>query len=134
MLVFSVYLLFELNVVNYRPVLMDGILEASYLSSTTMLILCVMPTAVMQFQRLILNKRVRTVVNTFCGIYAGFMVAGRILSGVHWFTDILGGMLLSAALVILYYAVIQLADSKASQSGRDKKEAEHPREVQAELT
>ena len=133
-LVFSVYLFFELYVVNYRPVLIDGILEASYPSSTTMLILCVMPTAVMQFQRLILNKRVRTVVNTFCGIYAGFMVAGRILSGVHWFTDILGGMLLRAALVMLYYAVIQLADGKVRQSGRDKKEAERPQEVQTELT
>lgn len=44
-LVFLAYLFFEFFVVNYRPVLIEGVLEASYPSSTTMLMMCIMPTA-----------------------------------------------------------------------------------------
>ena len=105
LLVFSSYLFFEIYVVNYRPILINGNLEASYPSSTTMLVMCIMPTAMMQFRRLIQNLAVRKCVNILCGIFTVFMVIGRILSGVHWFTDILGGMILSAALVMLYHAV-----------------------------
>ena len=115
-LVFLVYLFFEFFVVNFRPVLIQGILEASYPSSTTMLMMCIIPTAIMQFQRLILVKRLRNIVNAICGIYAGFMVIGRILSGVHWITDIVGGILVSAALVMLYYSVNQWVNSRTSQA------------------
>lgn len=52
--VMAAYLFFEFYVVNYRPVLINGFLEASYPSSTTLLVMCVMPTAVMQ-----LNSRIR---------------------------------------------------------------------------
>ena len=117
-LVFSVYLFFEFFVVNYRPVLIEGVLEASYPSSTTMLMMCIMPTAIMQFHHLISSKRLRNIVNAFCGIYASFMVIGRVLSGVHWFTDIVGGILLSATLVMLYYSTNQLVNSKASRSSQ----------------
>ena len=112
------YLFFEFFVVNYRPVLIEGVLEASYPSSTTMLMMCIMPTAIMQFHHLISSKRLRNIVNAFCGIYASFMVIGRVLSGVHWFTDIVGGILLSATLVMLYYSTNQLVNSKASRSSQ----------------
>ena len=115
-LVFLVYIFFEFFVVNFRPVLIQGILEASYPSSTTMLMMCVMPTAIMQFQRLILVKKLRNIVNVFCGIYASFMVIGRILSGVHWITDIVGGMLFSVTFVMLYYSINQWVNSKTSIS------------------
>ena len=116
--VFLAYLFFEFFVVNYRPVLIEGVLEASYPSSTTMLMMCIMPTAIMQFHHLISSKRLRNIVNAFCGIYASFMVIGRVLSGVHWFTDIVGGILLSATLVMLYYSTNQLVNSKASRSSQ----------------
>ena len=117
-LVFLVYLFFEFFVVNFRPVLIQGILEASYPSSTTMLIMCIVPTAIMQFQRLISNKRLRNIVNAFCGIYASFMVIGRVLSGVHWITDIVGGLLFSATFVMLYYSINQWVNSKASRASQ----------------
>src|SRR5699024_11623589 len=98
------YLFFEFFVVNYRPVLIEGVLEASYPSSTTMLMMCIMPTAIMQFHHLISSKRLRNIVNSFCGIYASCMVIGRDISGVHWFTAVMGGILLSATLVLLYYS------------------------------
>ena len=88
------------------------------LYSITMLMMCIMPTAIMQFHHLISSKRLRNIVNAFCGIYASFMVIGRVLSGVHWFTDIVGGILLSATLVMLYYSTNQLVNSKASRSSQ----------------
>lgn len=115
LLVMSAYLFFEYNIVNYRPVLIDNILEASYPSSTTMLVTCVIPTAMMQFQHLIQNKTVRIVINTIFGFFTVTMIIGRMLSGVHWFTDILGGILLSSTLFMLYYSVNQYVESKQLQ-------------------
>ena len=100
--VMAAYVFFEIVVINYRPTLIEGILEASYPSSTTMLVMCVMPTAAMQ-----LNTRIKNTVLRRCAIIAtvaftAFMVIGRLISGVHWVTDIIGGALLSAGLVTLY--------------------------------
>lgn len=103
-LVFGTYLFFEGYVVNRRPVLIGGILEASYPSSTTMLVLCVMPTAGMQLRRRILDRKLGKGAAMLCGLFAAAVVLGRLVSGVHWFTDILGGMLFSLGAVLLYRA------------------------------
>ena len=100
--VMAAYIVFEMVVINYRPTLIDGYLEASYPSSTTMLVMCVLPTAAMQ-----LNARIKNIVFRRCTIIAivaftAFMVIGRLLSGVHWISDIIGGALLGAGLVMLY--------------------------------
>ena len=100
--VLAVYILFEFVVVNYRPVLIEGYLEASYPSSTTMLVLCVMPTAIMQFNARIKGKGVKIALNSIISAFIVFMVVGRLMSGVHWFSDIIGGILLSVGLVQLY--------------------------------
>lgn len=107
LIVFFAYGFFEFHVINYRPVLIEGRLEASYPSSTTVLMLCVMPTAMMQVHRLIQNGRIRRAVNAVIAVFTVSIVALRLLSGVHWMTDILGGALLSAGLVMLYVAVVQ---------------------------
>ncbi len=105
LVVLAAYLLFEKFAVNYRPVLIDGFLEASYPSSTTMLTLCVIPTAMLQLRRRIPREGLRRVILWMLGIFTAFMVVGRLLSGVHWLTDIVGGALLSAGLVALYAAM-----------------------------
>lgn len=105
LVVLAAYIFFEYRVVNRRPVLIDGYLEASYPSSTTMLTVCVMVTAMMQFRRRIERAGFRRAVMILCGLFTAFMVLGRLVSGVHWLTDILGGVLLSASLIHLYAAV-----------------------------
>ena len=104
--VMAVYVLFEMLVVNYRPVLISGILEASYPSSTTMLVMCVMPTAIIQFNARIKNNVLKRFVASAIIAFIVFMVIGRLVSGVHWFTDIIGGALLSTGLVLMYRAII----------------------------
>ena len=100
--VMAVYILFELIVVNYRPILIDGYLEASYPSSTTMLVMCVIPTAIMQLRARIQCKSFERCVSVVMIVFIIFMVVGRLLSGVHWLTDIIGGALFSAGLVLIY--------------------------------
>lgn len=98
----AVYGFFEAVVINYRPVLVDGVLEASYPSSTTLLVLCVMPTAMMQWSERIKSRSVRRGSSVAIVAFVAFMVIVRVFSGVHWITDIVGGILLSAGLVTVY--------------------------------
>ena len=108
-LVMMAYIFFEMVVVNYRPTLINGYLEASYPSSTTMLVMCVMPTAAMQLKMRIRNTIVRRCAIIAIVAFTAFMVIGRLISGVHWITDIIGGALLSAGLVMIYYSVSNIA-------------------------
>ena len=103
--VMAVYILFEFVVINRRPTLIDGYLETSYPSSTTMLVLCVMPTALMQFNKRIKNAVFRKAVTIMIIAFIVFMVVGRLVSGVHWLSDIVGGVLVSSGLVLMYYSV-----------------------------
>lgn len=103
----AAYMFFEVYVVNYRPVLIEGFLEASYPSSTTMLVLTVMPTAVMQLNTRIKNPALRRGVVLAIIVFIAFMVIGRLVSGVHWFTDVVGGAFLSAGLVMMYCFLIE---------------------------
>lgn len=100
--VIVVYALFEVVTINARPVLIEGVLETSYPSSTTMLVLCVMSTAFLQLRARIKGRLLRRCVLAVVVSFAVFMVVGRFVSGVHWTTDIVGGALISAALVSFY--------------------------------
>lgn len=103
--VMAAYLFFETVAVNARPVLIDGYLEASYPSSTTLLVMCVMPTAAMQLGARIKHTVLRCCAVIAIAVFVAFMVIGRLLSGVHWITDIVGGALLSVGLDVLYASV-----------------------------
>ena len=106
--VIAVYILFETVVINYRPTLIEGYLEVSYPSSTTLLVGCVMPTTMIQLGDRIRKRTLKKFLMLIISIFIAFMVIGRIVSGVHWITDIIGGVLLSAGLVTLYYSFHRL--------------------------
>ena len=101
-LVIFAYLLFEMVPLNYRPVLIEGILEASYPSSTTLLVLSVMPTLHFQAERRLKNSALRHCIKVLTVLFSVFMVVGRLLSGGHWLTDIVGAIFLSGGLFLLY--------------------------------
>ena len=116
--VIASFFLFENAVVNYRPILINGISEPSYPSSTTLLFTCVMPTALLQLNGRIKNKRLKHSVFAVITAFTVFTVVGRLLSGVHWLTDIIGGALLSLALVSAYAAAVLYCE--ALRTGRGK--------------
>lgn len=100
------YLVFEMIPINYRPILIEGRMEVSYPSSTTLLVLCVMPTLIEQMNRRVKSNIIKKVIQWFVVLFSGFMVIGRLIAGVHWLTDIVGGVLLSAGLFTVYYGIV----------------------------
>ena len=106
--VMAAYVFFEMVVINYRPTLIDGYLEASYPSSTTMLVMCVMPTAATQLNSRIKNTVFRRCVIIAIIVFIAFMVIGRLISGVHWITDIIGGALFSAGVLTTYFSICNI--------------------------
>ena len=106
------YLLFEMIPINCRPVLIEGRMEVSYPSSTTLLVLSVMPTLVFQAQQRLQGIAMKKGVCILTMAFSVFMVMGRLLAGVHWFTDIIGGILLSAGLFYMYKAGVLFLQKK----------------------
>ncbi len=119
-IVIACYLIFEMIPINYRPVLIEGRLEASYPSSTTLLVLSVMPTLMFQVDRRAVNPPIKKAATVFVIAFSAFMAIGRIISGVHWATDIVGSVLLSAGLFMLYQSAVMYMDrAKLSDRSRD---------------
>ena len=120
-LVILAYLIFEMIPINYRPVLIEGRLEASYPSSTTLLVLSVMPTLRYQANKRVTNPLIRNVATMFATSFSAFMVIGRLISGVHWVTDIIASLLLSAGLFLLYRSAVLYSDQmkNVSRSNND---------------
>ncbi len=115
-IVILAYFIFEIIPINYRPILINGIMEASYPSSTTLLVLCVMPTLVEQIQRRMSCSTLKRIITILAIAFSAFMVIGRLISGVHWFTDIVGGVLLSAGLFTVYKAVVMRTLKKQAET------------------
>lgn len=104
--VIACYVAFDLFVINYRPVLIDGVLEPAYPSSHTMIFLCVMGSAILQVRRRFPRTPLCRLVTILLSAIMALTIVGRVLSGVHWLTDIVGGVLLAAALTLFYRAAI----------------------------
>lgn len=111
-IVIALYILFEIVIVNYRPILIEGRLEASYPSSTTMLVMCVMPTASIQMYYRIKNITLKRCIIAATTVFVVFMVIGRLISGVHWMSDIIGGALLSSGMVVMYNGIFYKINAK----------------------
>ena len=102
------YVLFEIIVINCRPVLMEGVLEASYPSSHTMLAICIMMSSSVALEGFVKNKKIRFGLFALLLALSALMAFGRLASGVHWFTDIVASVLLSSALVMTYKATVNV--------------------------
>lgn len=107
LVVIGLYILFEKAVVNYRPIIMPGCTqpEASFPSSHTMLVCVVMGSAAMLTGKYVKNRTLCVLLKAFCILIIAVTVIGRLISGVHWFTDIIGGILISSALLSLFSAI-----------------------------
>ncbi len=117
--VIAAYIFFEHAVINYRPVILEGELEASYPSSHTMLIICIVSTAISELKRLLSDKKqLCFVLCMILSLVCVLTVVGRLLAGVHWLTDILGGVILSAALVMTYRSFVTFAGERRAASGQ----------------
>ena len=103
--VFISYLLFQFIVINYRPVLIEDVLEASYPSSTTVLSLTLFVTAIDQVLIYIKDALLRDTLILFDVTFSLFLIIGRVFSGVHWASDIIGAILLSAVLICSYFGI-----------------------------
>ena len=104
--VLAFYVGFDQFVINYRPLLIEGVLEPSYPSSHTFIFLCVMGSTMLQLPRRLANRSLAAKLQLLCAAVVVLVIVGRVLSGVHWLTDIIGGLLLAAALLGYYYAAI----------------------------
>ena len=110
--VMGAYILFEVVVINYRPILIEGRLEASYPSSTTLLVMCVMATVMLQLHKRIKSDVIRNILMVLIALFSACMVIGRLISGVHWLSDIIAAALLSGALIMAYYTICEMCKIK----------------------
>ena len=108
--IMGVYVFFEICIINYRPIILYVDLEASFPSSHTMIVLCIMSTAIFQFNRRIHNNIVKKAVNGASILLIAITIIVRLISGVHWFTDIIGGLLIGTSLILFYIALVQILD------------------------
>ena len=115
-LVLMVYILFEKLTINYRPVLIDGELEASYPSSHTILALCFCGSSILTSKYFITNKKTRKIIDIISWVVMILIVIGRTLSGVHWLTDIIGGIIISGFLLSMFYTVILILNERKKSS------------------
>ena len=106
-IVIGLYIFFETYVINYRPILMDGILEASYPSSHTLLSVCICGSSLIINKYLFKNKNFFKAENIISILSILVIVIGRFISGVHWFTDIIGAILISIALLKAFYIYVK---------------------------
>ena len=106
-IVIGLYLFFEKVIVNYRPILMDGFIEASYPSSHTLMTICLCGSSII-VNRKLFNNKITKFMNILSIAIILITIIGRLISGVHWFTDIIGGIFISIALLMTLYSTINL--------------------------
>jgi len=101
------YVVFEKVIINYRPVILEEGLEASYPSSHTMMSVAFMLAAIQQFGMRLKKTKVRNIVLAVCALVGVGIIVTRLLSGVHWITDIAGAIILASAWFMLYLSIIR---------------------------
>ena len=110
-IVIALYVFFEKVIINYRPILMNGFLEASYPSSHTLMTICICGSSILINKKLF-NNKITKVINYLSIIIITITVVGRLISGVHWFTDIIGGILISTGLLMTFYSLLSIINKE----------------------
>lgn len=100
-LALAFYALFEPCIVNYRPVLENGELAASFPSSHTLISVVLFGVMAVWLAYLLPRSVKKYVIIALLGAAVFISALARLMMGVHWFTDVLGGMLLGAMIVSL---------------------------------
>lgn len=111
-IIVCIYVFFEKVIINYRPTLIDDILEASYPSSHTLLSLCICGSTILLNKRFYSKIKIAHYEIILAYVLMVLILFGRIVSGVHWFTDIMGGVIISITLLYIYNSVIKLLSIK----------------------
>ena len=108
------YVLFEKVVINYRPIIMPDYdyLEPSFPSSHTMLIIIVLGSVMLMLRNYISKTSLRLCCQFFFLLIIIAAILGRVICGVHWFSDIIGGMLISLTLLSLFSVFNEKAAKK----------------------
>ena len=103
-LVILLYVLFEKVPFNYRPVVLDPAegLEPSYPSTHTMIILTIFGTAIGVLGEYIKNAKLVLLLKILSLVIMAVTIVGRLVCGVHWFTDIAGGVIISLFFINLF--------------------------------
>ena len=113
-----IYVAFEKVNINYRPIILAGDTEAeaSFPSSHTLLICTIIITATITLSRLLKGKKaLRITVWVVGSCFTALGVAGRLLCGYHWLSDIISSILISAALIFFYTAASKEQNGKHTQ-------------------
>ena len=110
-IVFGLYIIFDKVIINYRPILVEGVLESSYPSSHTLLSIFVFGSSLLINKYLFPVKKIK-IVNCILFAMMILTVIGRLLSGMHWFTDIVGGILIASFLLYVFKICLNLINNK----------------------
>ena len=114
-----VYVFFEKFIINYRPVLIEGVLEASYPSSHTVLAICICISSLI-VSRNYIRKKHQSLVDIITILLLLSVFLGRTISGVHWISDILGGVLISSTLLMYFYTLYDYNRYKSRRRRRKR--------------
>jgi membrane-associated phospholipid phosphatase len=106
------YVLFELLDINYRPILVNGQFEASYPSSAVLIIWVVVPTTIVELFRMCKIKWLNITLSVVLIGIGIFVFLGRLISGGHWFTDVIAGLILAFSIFFAFMGTKTLVDKK----------------------